>query len=299
MTGPDSAQEALVLRVATDRASAERIADRLSEQLDPDACAISIFEEGDGWVAEAVFTGAENRAERRAEIERLVASIAPAGTVTIGSIAERDWVARSLEGLAPVEAGRFVVHGAHDRHRVAPNRIAIEIEAALAFGTGHHGTTRGCLLAFEMWLRRERHRGPLRVLDVGTGTGVLAIAAARALNAKVLASDIDPVAIAVARDNARLNRAGALFEGFTAAGAQAGRFRTRGPYDLIFANILEAPLRRLSQPLSALLAPGGRIILSGLLAAQAPGIIAAYRRQGLSLESRVPLEGWVTLTMRR
>lgn len=295
MTGPDSPEATLVARVATDRETAQRISDRLAEELDPDTCAVSIYEEGANWVAEAVFTGVETRAR----IERLMAELAPAATVTIGSVAEHDWVAKSLEGLAPVVAGRFVIHGAHDRDRVALNRIGIEIEAALAFGTGHHGTTRGCLLAFEALRRRARHAGTWRMLDIGTGTGVLAIAAARALHAKVLASDIDPVAVAVARANARLNRAGALFAGFTAAGAQAGRFRAGGPYDLIFANILEAPLRRLSRPLSALLAPGGHIILSGLLPAHASGVIAAYRRQGLVLESRLPLDGWVTLTMRR
>jgi ribosomal protein L11 methyltransferase len=295
MTDPESQPETLLARVVTDRATAQWIADRLAEELDPDACAISIFEQDNDWVAEAVFAGAETRAQ----IERLVADVLPGASLTVTSVAERDWVAKSLEGLAPVFAGRFVVHGAHDRGRVGPNKIGIEIEAALAFGTGHHGTTRGCLLAFEAVARRARHARVWRILDIGTGTGVLAIAAARALHAPVLASDIDPVAVSVARANARLNRAGTLLRGFTAAGADAGRFRADAPYDLIFANILEAPLRRLSRPLAALLAPGGRIILSGLLPAQASSVIAAYRRQGFKLEARLPLDGWMTLTMRR
>lgn len=295
MTDGETGTQTLLARVVTDRGAAQRIAERMAEELDPDTCAVSIFEQGADWAAEAVFTGAE----MRGQIERLFAELVPGAAVSITSVAERDWVARSLEGLAPVTAGSFVIHGAHDRSRIAPNRIGIEIEAALAFGTGHHGTTRGCLLAFERLRKRARHARNWRMLDIGTGTGVLAIAAARALHANVVASDIDPVAVAVARANARLNRAGVLFQAFVAVGADAGRFRACGPYDLIFANILEAPLRRLSRPLASLLAPGGRIILSGLLPAHAAGIVAAYRRQGLVLEHCQPLDGWVTLTMRR
>ena len=192
----------------------------------------------------------------------------------------------------------FVVHGAHDRTRVRPNEIGIEIEAALAFGTGHHGTTRGCLIAFETLRKATPAARRWRILDVGTGTGLLAIAAAKALRVPVLASDIDPVAVSVACDNARLNRVTPLFHALAASGVSAGRIRS-ARYDLIFANILEEPLRRMSAPLSSLLAPGGRLILSGLLTAHAPGVIAAYRRQGLRLQSRTILDGWVTLVMRR
>ena len=298
MTKPDPLAKTLVARVAADRPTAQRIGDLLAEELDPEHCAVSIYEQGAGWVAEAVFT----RAQDGAQVESLIGQIlgadaAPA--LSISSIAERDWVASSLDGLAPVRAGRFVIHGAHDRARIRPNEIGIEIEAALAFGTGHHGTTRGCLLAFEALRKRVHIFRMCRILDIGTGTGLLGIAAARALHVPVLASDIDPVAVAVARDNARLNHAGALFECFTAAGADARRFRTRGRYNLIFANILEAPLRRMSRPLSGLLAPRGRVILSGLLAAHTKGVISAYRAQGLVLEARLPLDGWVTLTMRK
>lgn len=296
MTEPAPQGETLVARVATNQPQAQRIADLLCEELDAEHCAISIFEQDAGWIAEVVF----RRAEDRTRIESLIRQALGADAAfSISSIAERDWVASSLEGLAPVLAGRFVIHGAHDRAQVRSNRIGIEIEAALAFGTGHHGTTRGCLLAFEALRKRAPTPCRWRILDVGTGTGVLAIAAARALHVPVVASDIDPVAIAVARDNARHNHAGALFEAFTAAGADAQRFRRGGRYDVIFANILEAPLRHMSRPLSRLLAPGGRIILSGLLPSHANGVIAAYRRQGLVLEARLPLDGWVTLTMRR
>ncbi len=295
MTDRPTQSAAQLARLVTDRATAQRIADRLAEDLDPDTCAVSFFEQGSDWVAEAVFTGAQ----ARHRIEQLMAEFAPGANVAIENVTERDWVAKSLEGLAPVRAGRFVVHGAHDRGRVRPNQIGVEIEAALAFGTGHHGTTRGCLLAFEALRKRSAPPRRWRILDIGTGTGVLAIAAARALRTNVLASDIDPVAVSVAAANAKLNRAGALFQGFTAAGADAARFRAGGRYDLVFANILEAPLRRLSRPLSALMAPNGHIVLSGLMPAHAGGVVAAYRRQGLALQARLLIDGWVTLTMRR
>jgi ribosomal protein L11 methyltransferase len=213
-------------------------------------------------------------------------------------VAEQDWVGASLAGLAPVSAGRFVIHGAHDRARVPINRIGIEIEAALAFGTGHHGTTRGCLLALDRILRswNPRHAAP-RLLDLGTGSGVLAIAAARVLQQRVLATDIDPVAVRVARTNARLNRAGALIEINRADGVVARRLRECAPFDLIIANILLGPLLRLAAPLKKLAAPGARIVLSGLLAAQANAVIAAYRP--LALERRIDLDGWTTLVLAR
>lgn len=292
-----SSPETFVARFTTDRAAAHRIADALADELDPEASAVSLFEDGERWTVEAAF---HDEADRTLISEIVARTAGPdaLSTVAFSTIGIRDWVAASLEGLAPVRAGRFVVHGAHDRARVRLNRIGIEIEAALAFGTGHHGTTRGCLLAFEALRKQGRGAQSWRILDVGTGTGLLAIAAARSLRVPVLASDIDPTAVAVARDNARLNRVAPLFHAYAAEGVDAGWIGKRR-YDLIFANILEAPLRRMSAPLSALLAPRGRLILSGLLPAHAPGVIAAYRRQGLRLQSRLTLDGWVTLIMRR
>jgi ribosomal protein L11 methyltransferase len=204
-------------------------------------------------------------------------------------------VQASLAGLAPVEAGRFIIHGAHDRAHVPLNRIGIEIEAALAFGTGHHGTTRGCLLALDRIAKESR---PRNILDVGTGSGVLAIAAARALRRPVLASDIDNTAVRAAGDNARRNRAGAVTV-IHAAGLGARLFRQRGPYDLVFANILLGPLQRLAASVATLTAPGARVVLSGLLPAHANAALAAYRAQNLVLERRIDLEGWTTLVLRR
>lgn len=297
MTGPAPHSETLIARIAVDRPLAHRIAEALAETLDPDTCAVSLFESGTSWTVEAAF---HNTADR-ALISELVAQVVGADAsnqLAFSSIATRDWVAASLEGLAPVRAGRIVVHGAHDRARIHPNEIGIEIEAALAFGTGHHGTTRGCLLAFEALRKQAREARCWRILDLGTGTGVLAIAAARVLRTPVLASDIDPQAIAVARENARMNRVAPLVRTVAAGGVGAAVIRNRR-YDLIFANILEAPLRQMSAPLSSLLAPGGRLILSGILSAQAAGVIAAYRRQHLRLATRFTLDGWVTLVMRR
>lgn len=194
--------------------------------------------------------------------------------------------------MKPVCAGRFFIYGAHDRARVPPNAIAIEIEAALAFGTGHHGTTRGCLLAFDRLLRRAR---PERVLDVGTGTGILAIAAGRALRRRVQATDIDPVALCAAKANATANRAAAHIE--LSLASNAGR--RSGRYDLIFANILASPLIRMSAGLAGMLDRRGTLILSGLLADQSAAVASAYRRQGLVLERRIQLDEWTTLTMRR
>lgn len=293
-----SSSETSLAKIVVDKATAHRIADLLGEILDPELCAVSIFETPDGWAAEAIFHDEETRQIITDVVGRELGGDAQ-NHIAITTIEERDWVAASLEGLAPVRAGRFVIHGSHDRGRVRLNEVGIEIEAALAFGTGHHGTTRGCLLAFDALCKRTNEPRRWRILDIGTGTGVLAIAAARGLNVKVLASDIDPMAVTVAQDNARLNHAGPLVDVFTAAGAHAHRFRIGRRYDLIFANILEAPLRRMSATVSRLLAPGGRLILSGLLPAHAAGVIAAYRRQGLVLETRLLLDGWVTLTMRR
>jgi ribosomal protein L11 methyltransferase len=200
--------------------------------------------------------------------------------------------------LAPVTAGRFIVHGAHDRARIPPNRIGIEIEAALAFGTGHHGTTRGCLLALDSLCKLlGGGKAPQRILDLGTGSGVLAIAAARALRQPVLATDIDGSAVRAARANAALNRAGSFVEVIKADGVTAPKLRDRAPYDLVLANILLRPLQRLAAPLMRLTAPGAHVILSGLLASQANAAIAAYR--GLALERRIDLDGWTTLILIR
>ena len=282
-----------VARLACDETTAKRLADSLSEHFDLSETAIAAFEGTDGrWNVEIHFEVAPDEAAVRHLIGEAGGG---AAEVTFEQIAARDWVAASLAGLKPVTAGRFTVHGAHDRAHVAANRIGIEIEAALAFGTGHHGTTRGCLLALDGIVKRA---SPRRILDIGTGTGVLAIAAAKALRVPVLASDIDPDAVRIARENARLNGVAPLVDCLHAAGLGAPRFQTRAPFDLVFANILLPPLRRLAGPIRPLLAPGAHVVLSGLLAEQEQAALAAYRPHGLRLVRRIPLGEWVTLELR-
>jgi ribosomal protein L11 methyltransferase len=285
-----------VAHLACDETTARRIAAYLGESLDAEDTACAAFEGDDGrWHVAIHFRTPPDEPGLR-ELVGLVAGAAAADGLSIKPIADADWVTQSLAGLRPVRAGRFVVHGAHDRAHLRANDISIEIEAALAFGTGHHGTTRGCLLALADLAKRQRAR---RVLDIGTGTGVLAIAAARLLRTRVVAGDIDPVAVRAARGNARLNRVELMVAFSCAAGTRAQAITARAPYQLIFANILLAPLMRLAVPLRKLAAPGARIVLSGLLPNHANAVLAIYRAQGLTLERRVALEGWVTLVMRR
>jgi ribosomal protein L11 methyltransferase len=278
----------------TDEQSARRLADLAAESLSADEIAVALVDIGAGrWRVAIYFLAAPDEKIIRV-LTAAAAGDAAAEALRFESVAATDWVRESLAGLAPVTAGRFIVHGAHDRARVPFNRIGIEIEAALAFGTGHHGTTRGCLLALDSLCKSLPRR---RVLDLGTGSGVLAIAAARALRQRVLATDVDGSAVHAARANAGFNHAGSLVEVIKADGVTAREIRERAPYDLVLANILLRPLQRLAAPLMRLTAPGARVILSGLLASQANAAIAAYR--GLALERRIDLDGWTTLVLVR
>jgi ribosomal protein L11 methyltransferase len=297
---PSTSNASFCALVSTGEAEARHILDALAESFDSTHVVIAASEDRDGrWMVSLHFREAPNETAVRALIA-LAAGPETANALIFETIGATDWVQASLAGLTPVAAGRFVVHGAHDRERVPPNRIGIEIEAALAFGTGHHGTTRGCLMALDRFAKRRPKggRSNQRVLDLGTGSGVLAIAAARSLRGPVLASDNDALAVRAARANARLNRAGATVEVMRADGFTARRFRARAPFDLIFANILLGPLKRMATPMARLLGANGCVVLSGLLAAQARAALAAYRARGLVLEHRIQIEGWVTLVLR-
>jgi ribosomal protein L11 methyltransferase len=288
-----------VMRVDAPEDAARAIAEFLGESFDPAEVATSAFEieeraEGSGWAVEVYFSEAPDEDG----VRELIALVSPeaAEAAVFSTLDKKDWVAASLEGLAPVAIGTFVVHGSHDRGVVATNQIGIEIEAALAFGTGHHGTTKGCLAAIVAFGKQRR---PARTLDIGTGTGVLAMAAARLFHKPVLASDIDQVAVSTARANARANRAAAEIHFLHAPGLGSGEFLRRGPYDLVLANILLAPLKGIARPLARLVAPGGRVVLSGLLPSHANAALAAYRAQGLRLVRRRTMEGWTTLELSR
>jgi ribosomal protein L11 methyltransferase len=273
---------------------ARQVVDLLTECLEDSAVAVAAFERSDGRWGAAIHFAAPPDEERIRALVALAAGDDIAQTIVFDTIAARDWVEASLEGLAPVPAGRFVVHGRHDRARVPPNKLGIEIEAALAFGTGHHGTTRGCLLLLDHVLRSKI---PRRVLDLGAGTGVLAIAAAKALRRKVLASDIDPRSAIVARENAALNGVGDLVESICATGFSAPLFRARAPFDLVLANILANPLRQMAPIMATHLASEAMVILSGLLPHQTRSVVASYRAQGLMLIRQMRIDGWCSLLM--
>ena len=228
-------------------------------------------------------------------VER-IRSVAPDLTIDREELPEIDWVTASLQGLKPVRAGRFLVHGHHDREKLQPNDIGIEIEAGLAFGTGHHGTTAGCLTVIGEVVRREN---PRWMLDLGTGSAVLAIAMAKLTRRRVLATDIDPIAVRVAVENARLNQVGDLVRGETAIGFAHRAIAAAAPFDLIVANILAKPLMRLAPEMRNHLLPGGSVILSGILQRQRNAVIAAYVAQGFRHIRTLPREGWVTLHLKR
>ncbi len=275
------------------RSEAERLSDILAA-LDPaPSSAVSVEEVSKtSWSLDA-FCLDESSAHETAAI---IAAESPGVRAAVQKLDDKDWVAESLSGLPAVHAGPFVVAGAHELAKIRGGKIPVWIEAAAAFGTGHHGTTKGCLeaLAFELGRRM-----PARVLDIGTGSGVLAIAAVKAGAGFALGTDLDAESIRIARENAKNNRMGRRLKLFVARGANHAIIRSGAPYDLVLANILAKPLVGLSPDIAKLTAPGGRIILSGLLVHQEPQVKAAYAGQGLKLVRRGRLNGWSTLTYER
>lgn len=274
--------------------SARALTEQLTDHVDPAPSASSYFEVPGTrrWRVDAYF-------ESEPEVDQLIAiqSLAPTGVISVEAVPDENWVAISQAALPPVEVGRFVVHGSHDQARVGLRRFAIEIDAGEAFGTAHHSTTLGCLLAIDRLARGRTFR---RVADVGSGSGVLAIAAARALpGARIAASDFDPVAAGVAHANIRANRAGAQVTALAAAGLDHPWLRGAARFDLILANILAGPLIRLAPALARAAAPGGVVVLSGILSEQARAVLGAYAARGFALERRVVLSGWTTLVLKR
>ncbi len=271
--------------------AANALSTRIDEDIHLDARAVIINETDEArslWDVVAYFGSAVEALDAAAHLRLPGSSIAP--------LVEMDWVRQSLEGLGPVTAGRFFLYGSHDRQRRRAGGIALEIDAGTAFGTGHHGTTEGCLVALDRILKQRR---PASILDVGCGTGVLAIAAARATLRPALASDIDPEAVRVTLDNARHNGAGALVRTFTAGGLRHQAIAAAAPYDLIFANILARPLVALAQGLAQALEPGGDLVLSGITRDQGRWILATYRNRGLVPRAVIAKGNWVTLWLTR
>ena len=275
------------------RADAERLSDLLAA-LDPSpASAVSVEEASKvSWSLDAFCVAEDLANEAAAIIERE----APGVRVVVEKLDDKDWVAVSLAGLPAVHAGPFVVAGWHELARLEGGRIPVWIEAGPAFGTGHHGTTKGCIQSLANELKRKR---PQRVLDIGTGSGVLALAALKTGVPYALGTDLDKESVRIAHENRKNNKVGRRFKLLHARGAGHALIRSGAPYDLVLANILAKPLVGLAPEIARLVKPGGRIILSGLLTHQEPQVKAAYAGQGLHLTNRRRLNGWSTLTYAR
>lgn len=277
-----------------DYGTARMLAMALEELVEPAAEATALFEQGTGWLLEAYYA---ERPDVGALAMRLCAlSERPVPVLELVEVPAENWVKISQDALPPVAAGRFTVHGSHDRARIPRGPHAILIDAGEAFGTAHHATTQGCLVAIDAITRVCRP--PRRVLDLGCGSGVLAIALARRLpHARVLASDVDPISIEVAAANARANGVSRRVRFVVAEGF--GDPGLAGCYDLIVANILAGPLIGLAAPMARAARPGGTLVLSGILEPQAAQVLAAYAAHGFSHVSHQRIAGWSTLTLVR
>ena len=284
--------EAVQIIARGPRADAEAAAVALEAEPATEALTFSILEEDedrDVWRIDAFPT----EIEEQTAIDAVLAGY-PTLRVVTEVLADADWLAMALSGLPPVRAGRFFVYGAHDKGLAPASTINLRIEAGAAFGTGHHGTTVGCLIAYDQLLKRRRFN---RVLDVGCGTGVLAIAAARTGSPVAVGTDIDGPSVRIANENAELNGTHAKF--VHASGLNHALVRDDGPYDLAFANILAPPLVALSHDIKLALKPGGFAILSGLLRTQERRVLAAYTSKGFRLVRRIHRDAWATLVLQR
>jgi len=273
---------------------AQALADAI-EKMEPEPAGVGCFEvdeDNDVWEVAGYF----GHNPTGLSLTLLEMAFAEAKFV-VSKVPPEDWVAKVRRELTPVRAGRFTLHGGHDEGDAPPSAIRLQIEAAMAFGTGHHGTTRGCLIAMDTLARQGL--SAKKVLDLGTGTGALAMGAAKLWKAKCVATDIDEVAVATARENIRFNGTASMVEVFEAGRATGPEVMRYAPYDLVFANILAAPLKRLAPQISAVTEPGSGIILSGLLHRQAPGVAQVFSGWGMNVKQRVRLGEWTTLRLER
>lgn len=293
---PDTLRPCKLSAETTDAAFAHALADALESLHGPTPDAVTHFEAGPGtWRVEAYFPASPALDSLRARLVSLLGGALP--DLLLKGIPDFNWVAISQAALPPVQAGRFTVHGTHDRTRVPRSPNAILIDAGEAFGTAHHVTTLGCLQAID---RLTRRRTFVRVLDLGCGSGILAIAAARALpRAQVLATDNDPIAVSVAVENAKANGVESRIAFACASGLAHPWLRHAAPFDLIMANILAGPLKALAPDVAKVVRNGAIVVLSGLLEPEAPAVIAAYGAHAFALVEHRRIAGWATLTLRK
>jgi len=284
------------LHVTSEEKLAKNLAEKLYAEFDDDLVPVALFESSEDerlWTV-SLYVEETDRGPIEARTSPHLNAIGIFSPLLCEHLEDVDWVSQSLRDLVPVRAGQFIVHGSHDIHVPKPHEIAIHVDAGQAFGTGHHGTTAGCLDLLSQAMKRYRH---VNVLDLGTGSGVLAIAAAKAQPVNVLASDIDAVAVEVAKSNVKINGMANRVKCITATGFNHREFNNAGPFDLIIANILARPLESLAQPMRQHLAKGATVILSGLLPHQKSRILSAYRQQGLRLVKAWQREGWLSLML--
>jgi ribosomal protein L11 methyltransferase len=275
--------------VHTESARCEAVEEAMEAALGEMLQALSQFEDGAGWRITA-HTSSEPDTELLARLD-----LALQRDETVAApikVPDQDWVAKVQRDMPPIRAGRFWIHGSHVTDPGPLGTNPIRVDAASAFGTGHHESTKGCLLMLD---RLGRHLRPRRILDIGTGTGILAIAAAKTWRVPVLASDYDPEAIRVANRAVRQNGVGQWVNCAVATGATGRAAAERGPFDLILANILAGPLTALAPAVARNAAPGGHIVLSGILASQANQVVAAYRFAGFCRTKSITLGDWITL----
>lgn len=291
-----TSERCFTARLIVDAELAETVSDALSQDDTMPAMAVAQFAAANGQQDVIAYYEARPDAEG---LRSILLSAVPAATlpeIELGVLEPEDWVAKSQKRLHPVEGGRFIVHGSHDLDRFRTFRRAILIDAGQAFGTAHHGTTRGCLIALSNRLKLGL---PNRMLDLGTGSGVLAIAAAKAGACNVIATDIDPIAVDVAQENARLNKVATHISFLQANGLDHPHLRHADGFDLVFANILARPLALLALDIAKVMVRGGDLVLSGLIPNQARPIAARYRSMGFSLRRSSVVDGWSTLFLRR
>ncbi|MEM1236125.1 MAG: 50S ribosomal protein L11 methyltransferase [Pseudomonadota bacterium] len=280
------------LTTLTSKSQAEALGEAL-ERLEPAPTGVGVFEVEDGsgtWEVGGYFIDAPEGASLD-----LLAAAFGANPFAVSEVPDVDWVAHVRRELAPVPAGRFFVYGSHDADKVPAGVEPLLIEAAMAFGTGHHGTTKGCLEAFDRLISAGESFA--RVADIGCGTAVLAMAAARVGSGSILAADIDPVAVEVAEANVVANGLEGRVACYEAAGFEHAAIAKAAPFDLVFANILKGPLVALAPSMAQHAAPGAKVILSGILIEQAEEVANIYRQHGFNLESRSDIVEWSTLTL--